>query len=79
MEMLRDLWELPIYGGLQVRHLIEVAIAFLVLRALYRYLFGRSKASNVATRDAACSCGWRGQTSAHRPKCPRCGKAAIPV
>lgn len=77
MNELFDLLQTPVWQGVRVKHLLQLVVAFFVLRAVWRFVRGPTSVTGPNTADAACPCGWRGQASRHRPRCPRCGKAAI--
>ncbi len=51
-----------------LRALVVAWVAFRLARAILRRGGGPRH-----TRQAACSCGWRGAVSRYRPVCPRCG------
>lgn len=77
MEMLLELLDTSVYGDLRVRHLLQVAIAFVVLRAAWRLMRPAKSVTAGNAVSAACGCGWRGLASRHAPRCPRCGNPAV--
>lgn len=54
---------------------VAFAVAVVVVILVLKRLLAAAPVEKNQKRRVVCSCGWQGQVTLHKPRCPVCGKS----